>query len=281
MKTFGTTVKKLRKSRSISQETLAKGLFDRSTLSKIEAGTVSPSRENANEMIARLNVSLAEFEYIMHDYQPTAKQHILYQLLSLESSMDTDKIEQLLNECLTVKSDGDIERIIRILRASLLLNKPHGLSKTKKLVQPIWNNYLSKIKILTITDIYLLNMISYAFDYQTNMDIISKIINIIDNYYPFLKSIKCTVLINQANFQVDQQKIFLAQEALKQAITIAQELGQYDKLIICKAELALCKRDYRTTRYFADLLEEIGADYFAQGIRDEIEEFKAHNSNIN
>ncbi|WEV37574.1 helix-turn-helix transcriptional regulator [Lactobacillus sp. ESL0677] len=277
MTTFGETIRQLRKSRSISQEALSADLFDRSTLSKIEADKVFPSRENANEMIARLGLGLNEFEYVQHGYSPTKKNRILYELFNLKFSTETDKINELINEC-TTTNDGDLKRITKILRAYLLFNEPNGLAKAKKLVQPIWNDYLSKIKILTITDICLLSMIAYAFDYKTNKQIISKILSTIDNYYPFLKTLKLNALINLSNLQLDEHNYQKAKETLTQAAQLAQNISQYDKLLLCHSEIALCDQDYKQAVYYADLLEKIGATSIAQPLKQEIESRKKSHS---
>lgn len=277
MNTFGETIRQLRLSRSISQEELAEGLFDRSTLSKIESDKVYPSRENANEMISRLSLGLNEFEYVQRNYLPTKKSKILYELLNLQTSTETDKIKKIIADC-SATNDNDLKRISLVLTALLLLNKKDGLEPAKKLVQPIWNDYLSKIKILTITDICLLNMIAYAFDYETNNQIISKILYTINNYYPFLKSLKCSVLINLSNLHIDEENYQKAKDTLTQADKLAQEVGQYDKSLLCRSEIALCNQNYKQALYYADLLDKIGATTVAQPLKDEINnKQKLHN----
>ncbi|MDF7669431.1 helix-turn-helix transcriptional regulator [Lactobacillus sp. ESL0703] len=276
MNTFGETIRQLRLSRSISQEELAEGLFDRSTLSKIESDKVYPSRENANEMISRLSLGLNEFEYVQRNYLPTKKSKILYELLNLQTSTETDKIKKIIADC-SATNDNDLKRISLVLTALLLLNKKDGLEPAKKLVQPIWNDYLSKIKILTITDICLLNMIAYAFDYETDKQIISKILYTINNYYPFLKSLKCSVLINLSNLHIDEENYQKAKDTLTQADKLAQEVGQYDKSLLCRSEIALCDQNYKQSLYYADLLDKIGATTVAQPLKDEITNKQLHN----
>ncbi|MDF7672380.1 helix-turn-helix transcriptional regulator [Lactobacillus sp. ESL0701] len=277
MNTFGETIRQLRLSRSISQEDLAEGLFDRSTLSKIESDKVYPSRENANEMIFRLSLGLNEFEYVQKGYLPTKKSKILYELLNLQTSTETDKIKKIIVDC-SATNDDDLKRISLVLKALLLLNEKDGLEPAKKLVQPIWNDYLSKIKILTITDICLLNMIAYAFDYETNKQIINKILYTINNYYPFLKSLKCSVLINLSNLHIDEENYQKAKDTLTQADKLAQEVGQYDKSLLCRSEIALCDQDYKQALYYADLLNKIGASTVAQPLKEEINnKQKLHN----
>ncbi|MDF7638930.1 helix-turn-helix transcriptional regulator [Lactobacillus sp. ESL0791] len=273
MPEFGETIKKLRLDRAISQENLTGDLFDRSMLSKIESGKSFPSRADASVLIHRLGASLEEFEYIERGYLPTPKSKILYQLFNINYSVETEKIKSILNECLKIDKDDDIKRIILVLRAQLLLNEQNGFAKAKRIVQPIWFDYLSNIKIPTITDIYLLNFIAYAFDDETNKAIIAKIIFTIDSYYPFLQSLKCSSLINKASLQLDKHNFTDAKATLLTAQTLAENLAQYHKVLLCKSEIALCDKDKKAAVYYADLLEKIGAKEIALKLQAEIREF--------
>ncbi|MDF7673121.1 helix-turn-helix transcriptional regulator [Lactobacillus sp. ESL0701] len=273
MSDFGQTIHQLRVSRSISQEELATGIFNRSRLSRIESGNSYPSQQVACQLISRLSLTPKEFEYIQHDYSASKKDQILYQFFNIELNTETNKINSLIKQCSSIKNDNDIKRIKRILQGQLLLNTSDGLRQAKKLVQPIWYNYLINIKALTIIDLALLNMIAYAFDDETNQQIITKIINTIDKCYPFLTSLKCNVLINQANLLLEQNDFNSTKTVLIQAADLAQNNSQYDKLLLCKSELAICNKDHSRAIYYAELLNEIGAHDLAHLLKMQIKQF--------
>ncbi|WEV43087.1 helix-turn-helix transcriptional regulator [Lactobacillus sp. ESL0684] len=270
---FGETFRKIRLGRGISQEALAKDLFSRETISKIESGKIYCPRGNYDVLLERLGVGDLEFKYIQANYSFTPKEKILYQLFDISLSTETDKIKQLLTDCSKIENDSDIKRISLILQAYLLISKDHDLEKAKKLVQPIWYDNLQKAKLFTINDICILDMIAYAFDDTTNQKIITRILNEIDDHYPFLKSLKCNVLINSASLDLDNHDFAAAKTSLTKAAAIAKANHQYDKLLLCQAEIAICDHDISQANYYADLLEEIGAEPIAPALKMEIESF--------
>ena len=278
MSRFGITIRKLRISRRITQQELANDLFDRSELSKIEHSELAVSYENEIELIKRLSLTPDEFEYISNNYTLSFKRRLLHRFFELEISTDTADnsiadIEALLQDCFLVENDGDIERIKTILEALLLANKPKGLDKAKKMVQPIWFDYLAKTKILTITDIYVLNTILFAFDYETANEIIAKIIMVIDRDYPFKKSLKINTLINQTMIEMLDHKFKLAANNMLKLKPLIKKLGQYDKLLVIRARIAVCQKDKTKALEQVSLLEKIEAQQLANNLKSEIKEF--------
>lgn len=278
MSRFGITIRKLRISRRITQQELANDLFDRSELSKIEHSELAVSYENEIELIKRLSLTPDEFEYISNNYTLSFKRRLLHRFFELEISTDTADnsiadIEALLQDCFLVENDGDIERIKTILEALLLANKPKGLDKAKKMVQPIWFDYLAKTKILTITDIYVLNTILFAFDYETANEIIAKIIMVIDRDYPFKKSLKINTLINQTMIEMLDHKFKLAANNMLKLKPLIKKLGQYDKLLVIRARIAVCQKDKTKALEQVSLLEKIEAQQLANNLKSEINEF--------
>lgn len=278
MSRFGITIRKLRISRRITQQELANDLFDRSELSKIEHSELAVSYENEIELIKRLSLTPDEFEYISNNYTLSFKRRLLHRFFELKISIDTADnsiadIEALLQDCFLVENDGDIGRIKTILEALLLANKPKGLDKAKKMVQPIWFDYLAKTKILTITDIYVLNTILFAFDYETANEIIAKIITVIDRDYPFKKSLKIDTLINQAMIEMLDHKFKLAADNMLKLKPLIKKLGQYDKLLVIRARIAVCQKDKIKALEQVSLLEKIEAQQLANNLKSEIKEF--------
>ena len=278
MSRVGITIRKLRISRRITQQELANDLFDRSELSKIEHSELAVSYKNEIELIKRLSLTPDEFEYISNNYTLSFKRRLLHRFFELEISTDTADnsnadIEALLQDCFLVENDGDIGRIKTILEALLLANKPKGLDKAKKMVQPIWFDYLAKTKILTITDIYVLNTILFAFDYETANEIIAKIITVIDRDYPFKKSLKIDTLINQAMIEMLDHKFKLAADNMLKLKPLIKKLGQYDKLLVIRARIAVCQKDKTKALEQVSLLEKIEAQQLANNLKSEINEF--------
>lgn len=273
MNNFGNTIRKLRISRRITQEQLARGLFNRSSLSKIEHEELEASYENQVQLIRRLGLTPNEFEYICDNYHVNNKNQLLHRFFNLENSNETDKVEALLNDCIKYENDNDVSRIVKILQSVLLLNQPRGINQAKKLVQPIWFDYLAKVDLLTITDIAILNTILYAFDYQTAKDIIKRINSEIDTHYPFKKALKANTMLNLSSIQMQQQKFESAASTLIKLKPTLKKLRQYDKLLVANIRISICEGNKATALKQVNLLHQIDANRLATAMEQEIQEY--------
>lgn len=273
MNNFGNTIRKLRVSRRITQEQLAKNLFDRSSLSKIEREKLAASYENQIQLIRRLGLTPNEFEYICDNYHVSNKNQLLRRFFNLEHSGETDKVEALLDDCIKYENDNDISRIIKVLQSVLLLNQPRGISQAKKLVQPIWYDYLAKVDLLTITDIAILNTILYAFDYQTAKDIIKRISNEIDTHYPFKKALRANTMLNLSSIQMQQQEFESAVSTLINLKPALKKLRQYDKLLVANIRISICEGNKAKALEQVNLLHQIDANRLATAMEQEIQEY--------
>lgn len=273
MNNFGNTIRKLRVSRRITQEQLAKNLFDRSSLSKIEREKLAASYENQIQLIRRLGLTPNEFEYICDNYHVSNKNQLLHRFFNLEHSGETDKVEALLDDCIKYENDNDISRIIKVLQSVLLLNQPRGISQAKKLVQPIWYDYLAKVDLLTITDIAILNTILYAFDYQTAKDIIKRISNEIDTHYPFKKALRANTMLNLSSIQMQQQEFESAVSTLINLKPALKKLRQYDKLLVANIRISICEGNKAKALEQVNLLHQIDANRLATAMEQEIQEY--------
>lgn len=273
MNNFGNTIRKLRISRRITQEQLAKNLFDRSSLSKIEHAKLAASYENQVQLIRRLGLTPNEFEYICDNYHVSRKNQLLQRFFNLEDSSETDKVEALLQDCTKYENDNDISRIIKVLQSVLLLNQPRGINQAKKLVQPIWYDYLAKVDLLTITDIAILNTILYAFDYQTAKDIIKRISNEIDTHYPFKKELRANTMLNLSAIQMQQQKFESAASTLINLKPTLKKLRQYDKLLVANIRISICEGNKAEALKQVNLLHQIDANRLAIALEQEIQQY--------
>ena len=273
MNNFGNTIRKLRVSRRITQEQLAKDLFNRSSLSKIEHEQLETSYENQIQLIRRLGLTPNEFEYICDNYHVNNKNQLLHRFFNLEDSSETDKVEALLDDCIKYENDNDISRIIKVLQSVLLLNQPRGINQAKKLVQPIWYDYLAKVDLLTITDIAILNTILYAFDYQTAKDIIKRISYEIDTHYPFKKALRANIMLNLSSIQMQQQEFESAVSTLINLKPTLKKLRQYDKLLVANIRISICEGNKAKALEQVNLLHQIDANRLATALEQEIQEY--------
>ncbi|MBI0034020.1 hypothetical protein [Lactobacillus sp. M0396] len=101
---------------------------------------------------------------------------------------------------------------------------------------------MHKVKVLTITDISILNAIIFAFDTKTAKKMLNKAINFLNTNYPFMESLKANLLINQAGLQMQEHKFKATAIDLTRIKPMLKDLGQYNKLIVVDARIAICKK---------------------------------------
>lgn len=96
-------LKKLRKERHFSQEKLSSGISHRSTLSSFENRDTKLCSETLFKYLDRLNIKFSEFEFYLHESQPTLKSKLSKQFVDILSKNQSSKTYEELNDYLTLK----------------------------------------------------------------------------------------------------------------------------------------------------------------------------------
>ncbi|WEV38482.1 helix-turn-helix transcriptional regulator [Lactobacillus sp. ESL0680] len=274
MKKFGEILRKTRKDIGITQMYLANKTIDRTTISKIESGMEEPYYENGVALIHNLGISMDEFEYIRRGYMWSSKEKLIYEFMMLSYSTQEDLINQLLVKLDLFDKDLDISRIKLILQAFKSINEHDGdITLAKKIVQPIWFDFLAQVDNWKILDLYILNKIFFIFDEDVMEMITNKAIKIIENHYPFLKELETSFILNRSRIRMNSHNVVAALRDLAVGEKLAQEVYQYDKLLVAKCRIAICKNDKLTAEYYASLASQIGAKEIALSLKDEIFKF--------
>ena len=84
---FGKVYKKIRRSKGLTQLEVWGGELSQTTLSKIENSKISPTFVNMMFLLNQIDMSLEEFQYICHLYQPSQRQEIINKSLSIIPSV--------------------------------------------------------------------------------------------------------------------------------------------------------------------------------------------------
>ncbi|WEV70431.1 helix-turn-helix domain-containing protein [Lactobacillus sp. ESL0785] len=273
MKAFGETLKQIRNSRNITQQQLAdNNLLNRSTISKIEHSTEEPAYEIAVRLIRTLGITPDEFSYIRNNYQLNAHDKIIYDILNIAYSTETNKIDKIIEQGTSLSSNPIITRLIPILKGFKAANT-NNLGLAKKLILPVWNDYLSKIETWTILDLCIINLIFFVFDEETMACISEQAIQTIENNYQFLKSLESSFLLNQAILYMERQDFNSAITSLNRALPLIEHSFRYDKLFLAKGRLAICNNNKKEALYCLNVLKEMGAINVQQALREEITKF--------
>ncbi|WEV39097.1 helix-turn-helix transcriptional regulator [Lactobacillus sp. ESL0680] len=270
MKSVGENIKDLRIARKITQTDLAKTLYTRSAISKIEHSNQDLLYENAKVILEKLGVSQTEFEYIRNNYSFTPKEDIIYSFLNITYNTETATINELLKKCSYLADDPDITHIKIILTAFKNDKDQLGLTLAKKMLIPLWNDQFSKYDTWTILDLHILNMIFFIFDTETMNQISKQAITVINTKYPFLKSLKASFLLNRGILLMRSGNITQAIQALKSTCQICQKNRQYDKLLIAQTRIAICNNDKDLALHYINILHELGATDLSTSLKKEV-----------
>lgn len=241
MQTYGSTLKRIRKNKSLSQKYVSVGWVNRTSLSKIETNDTIPSMHTLIGLIGKLDVSLDEFEYIRNNYQLSDKQQILTNFLSLVSNFDLKAIHRVINHCdiYLINNPNDIlvKEIHSICVASTYLanNKYY---EAQKIITAVWKR-LEQVEQYTVTEINLVCNILFFFPEEVISKFTPRLLIMINRYLDFdksLYSLKISLLINSA-LLLRKNDLDTSLAHLKEAIPISKQINRYDLLAIAQFSL--------------------------------------------
>ncbi|MBC1584605.1 helix-turn-helix domain-containing protein [Listeria seeligeri] len=241
MQTYGSTLKRIRKYKSLSQKYVSAGWVNRTSLSKIETNDTIPSMHTLIGLIEKLDVSLDEFEYIRNNYQLSNKQQILTNFFSLVSNFDLKAIHRVINHCdiYLINNPNDIlvKEIHSICIASTYLanNKYY---EAQKIITTVWKR-LEQVEQYTVTEINLVCNILFFFPEEVISKFTPRLLIMINRYLDFdksLYSLKISLLINSA-LLLRKSDLDTSLAHLKEAIPISKQINRYDLLAIAQFSL--------------------------------------------
>ncbi|MBM5609466.1 XRE family transcriptional regulator [Listeria seeligeri] len=241
VQTYGSTLKRIRKYKSLSQKYVSAGWVNRTSLSKIETNDTIPSMHTLIGLIGKLDVSLDEFEYIRNNYQLSNKQQILTNFFSLVSNFDLKAIHRVINHCdiYLINNPNDIlvKEIHSICIASTYLanNKYY---EAQKIITTVWKR-LEQVEQYTVTEINLVCNILFFFPEEVISKFTPRLLIMINRYLDFdksLYSLKISLLINSA-LLLRKSDLDTSLAHLKEAIPISKQINRYVLLAIAQFSL--------------------------------------------
>ncbi|WP_162921770.1 helix-turn-helix domain-containing protein [Listeria costaricensis] len=230
-KTAGETLKFIRESKNLTQQSVSEGILSRSNYQKAEHGEVMPSFDRFAAIVSKLNITFDEFIFVRNDYKPTEKQMLLYQYAEFRTSSQENKIEKLISECdeyLSKKADQLIFDIRACLEGILLAEKEHDFSHARLKVHYIWER-LSKSEQLYWNDILLLRNIIFIFELESAIHITKQLLKQLERYkYLYdTKNMAVSLRINMGTICLMNDRYDLALPYFEEAIPLARKARLY------------------------------------------------------
>lgn len=271
---YGTTFKKIRRSKNISQKFISDKAISQSEISKFENGELMLRANEFIQLISRLNITPNEFIYIMNDYMPSKITKISTQLSYNNRLGNLEQLQKLLsiiNEECEYNSNIALIHIKIITQAMIKIlenkNLQNGYEEARILLKPI-KDYLLKVDTWTLYEITLIINTLFLFD----IDYVKQLSNIIkkniQNYinYPESHDKMIYLFINLSQYFLDYKKYQDSWDSIEQAYMLAKKYNNIFALLICKyikglLEILFFKnkikgdKEIKTTLHIMDLLD--------------------------
>lgn len=173
----GTLMRTLRCERGLTQTQLAQGLSTRSTLGSFELRNTELSSSLLIKYLDRLNVNLAEFEFMLNDQRLSKKELVENLFLALSDSTPQEVVdfEHLLNKLYTLSEDN---YYLLMLAQTKILNdyrksiKDDNLSEEISLIK----NHIFKVENWCHFELTLFNNVLFIFSNEEICVLFEKII---------------------------------------------------------------------------------------------------------
>lgn len=230
---LGTTIKKIREDKGISQNYIARNIISQSNYSRFENGYVDVSAETFLRILERLELDLKEFNILHQHNKVDTRKNIInnFYKLTYNSFYDlTDLLNKIENYHIE-SEDLYIQHIKKICESLLIFTKTNNLKEAQIGLNEVWE-ILCKRNQLYIADIYLMNSILFYFPLQTIPTIKNLLIQSIDYYKgdKDLETIKLNILINYSLLLLKYEKYPESMENIDVCINLSKELGEYLRL---------------------------------------------------
>ncbi|MGT2829747.1 helix-turn-helix domain-containing protein [Streptococcus hillyeri] len=277
---YGKLYKEIRKSKGLTQEDICANVFARSTLTRIESGTVIPKFDTMIFLLNQIDMTLEEFEYICNLYYPNERQKILNNVSHINSIVPISQLEALELQCsdyLKNHHDLPIENLSNSLLANILLRKFGDFGQHAELdhiTTKVWN-YLEKQDTWYYGDLRLLSNILYYFPLEQVKKVTQRILDSLEKYsdYKNIKLHQFTILMNLSTIFLYHKHIKESQAIVLWALDTAKEIKRFDFLGCAQVRLGICQKDEELIDKGLTLLKLTEEDDLVAMLEKEVEQF--------
>ena len=165
MASYGESIRKIRQGKACSATDLYEGLAAPSFAQRFEQGEVTVQYETFRELLARLNVSESEFQYIHHGYQLQPPEGLWAEFNQAASAKNTQQLARLAER--EKHSALSFNRVLASLAQLVLKVTEHGqVSLQAELTQAehlFLTNYFSNKDFWTLNEIQLFTNFHHFF----------------------------------------------------------------------------------------------------------------------
>lgn len=249
---IGSIYKEIRKSKKLTQSQVCNNRLSRTTLSKFENNSLTPSIDTFSVMLNSLNMSYDEFLFIQNDYHHPIRDSIILQYFTLSDNSKKELLYKLLEDCslflLNVPNDKYLIFIKNSLIVLLELNesKEQYIEKqTKKLTDDLWTD-LSNMDTWFLSEIMLVNALLFRFPLESSITIGLNLLHQLERFeeYKRIEPLRISIYLNIALLSLQNCDLNHAKMLCEMALTGARDLKRYDLILISKVRYSMSQKDF-------------------------------------
>lgn len=219
---IGTTLQKIRKSRQITQATLAKNIMTQGAYSKIEKSQLSINFDQFLPLVTKMNINLQEFYYILNGYELSERERLIKTFTSLEIANVNDlqcMLKSVRDYLVNQPEDQYISFLKLIYEAFLVLQQEHDLAKSRQMVAPIWQQ-LQLLDDWYINDFELLNAILFLFPLEVAVEMTKTAERRLEKYVDFPYDVTYLTIY----FHMDLTYHYIEMRLFKECLALLEEI---------------------------------------------------------
>lgn len=240
---MGHTISIIRRNKGYSQGYVSEGLLTQGAYSKFENLNTGIRINTFKELLAKLEMSLEEFDFIHNGYEYSVRDQLINRFFDL-SYNNKQKLEQLLGEVteyLKVHDDILLETLSKICESLILLSETGKIEQARIPLLDVWER-LSKRNHFYIIDIYFINSILFLFPLETVLEIKKFTFRSIDRYRDFqnIERIKINISFNIMLLLMKEERYKEALNETTQIINLSKKHRDYLRLAICYVRKGIC-----------------------------------------
>ncbi|MBC1602659.1 hypothetical protein HB903_11960 [Listeria welshimeri] len=242
-KSLGHTLKEIRINCNLKERDVYETIMSRAHLYQIEKNQQMPSWGIVTSILQKFTMSLAEFEYILNNYQLDSIQQVIQDFKAIKTSTNSHAINALIekiNSLIKNEKNDFLMDVSYVLKALNTFQQEQNFKRSREIVKPVWNR-LEKKDAWFYNDLLLITNILYAFDDLTIQHIFERLLVYINKYKNFNTSKELyinihynyAICLRNTTTEIDKMEI-----NLKKSKEAANQINDVITVLSCRYYLA-------------------------------------------
>ncbi|WP_099221484.1 hypothetical protein [Listeria costaricensis] len=242
-KLVGDMLKEVRENSRIEADVIYNQLMSRSNLYRIESNKQLSNYDLTIQLIKRLSMDVAEFEFLRNGYHYEPLQEFMNELKSIRNSANVNALKKLLNKVIIQTEQDETISLINfknMLLGYIKLQETKNIGEARIYFSKIWENLKEK-ESWYYNDIILISNILFIFEEETMRQMfenLNKYYNLYDSFGD-AKRMKRNTLYNYCSFLRLHKRILEVERPAEEVYQLAE--ADEDILMMMECRYCLCE----------------------------------------